>query len=374
MVNRLHSDDDILSEVRGKINATDREIVRLLLGRAELAAEVGRLKHRSGTAVYRPDREKDIYRNIVNYANEMYDGNPPLNGQILENIYREIMSGSIAIEGGPTVAYLGPPASFSHLAVRGRFGSSLTELPLDSIQAVFRAVESREATYGIVPVDNSSGGSVGPTHDMLLKSDLKIYAEQYIRVNQNLLATEELELRQIKKLYTLRIVYEQCRDWIHSHLSLDEDGVQEVSSTTAAVQMVLKNRDGAALASELAAQMYDLKVVARNVQDSSNNITRFLIIGNEQCPPSGDDKTSIICSLKDRPGSLFELLEPFHKRNINLARIESVITRKAYGDYNFYIDFFGHSGDAKVAEVLQLLAERTTMLKLMGSYPRANLP
>jgi chorismate mutase/prephenate dehydratase len=342
--------------------------------RAEFVREIGGLKNSGKTSIYRPDREREVYRNIEAYARELYGGELPFPVQALENVYREIMSGSISIEGGPSIAFLGPPASFSHSALRMRFGSSLTEIPLESIPAVFRAVSGGEANYGIVPVDNSSGGTVGPTHDMLLRSDLRIYAEQYIRVSQHLLHTEDVPVSEIRRLYTIRIAYDQCREWIQEHMRIGESDFIETSSTASAAERVAKIRDGAAIASELAADLYGLKIIARNIQDSPNNITRFVIIGNEQCLPTGDDKTSIICSVNDRPGSLFRLLEPFFNEGINLSRIESVITRKSYGDYNFFIDFHGHKADPKISRILEILEERTAMLKILGSYPRSDLP
>jgi len=285
------------------------------------------------------------------------------------------MSGSLFIEGGPGIAFLGPFASFSHMATRKRFGSAVREFPVDTIFDVFRVVESREdVAYGLVPVDNSSGGSIGATLDMLLVSDLKVYAEQYIRVNQNLLAFEDIALDKIKKIYTIKIVYEQCRNWLKSNLNMAGIEIVETSSTAAAAQKVAEKKDGVAIASDLAAETYGLKIINPNIQDSMNNITRFFVMGKEQCPPTGDDKTSIVCSVNDKPGSLYDMLIPFHNAGINLTRIESVATRKTYGDYNFFIDFIGHIGEEKIKKILEDLETKTSMLKILGSYPRMDLP
>lgn len=364
-----------LAELRREIDATDREIVRLIQKRAELVRSVGEQKKKSGIPVFRPDREKEVYENISKYSHEMYGSRPPLPLVSLEHIYREIISGAVAIEGGPGVAYLGPPASFSHLAVRLRFGSSVREFPVDSISDVFRSVEAgREVSYGMVPVDNTSEGSVGLTLDLLLTTELKIYAEFYVRIFHNLLFHESVSLDKMKKLYTLRIAREQCRNWLQQNLNLSSIEIVDMPSTAAAARMASEKKDGCAIASELASETYNLSILARNIQDSPNNLTRFLILGTEQCPPTGDDKTSIICSVMDSPGSLYRLLEIFHNGGLNLTRIESSPTRKTYGDYNFYIDFQGHVHDEKVKSILKTLEQRTASLKILGSYPRANLP
>lgn len=371
----LNSDDDKLAELRNQINESDREIIRCILKRAELAKKIGSVKDQKKTSVYRPDREREVYRNVWKYAQELYGDNPPFDQNVLTNIYREIMSGSLAIEGGPGIAFLGPLASFSHMATRSRFGSSIREFPVETISDVFRTVESGgDVSYGIVPIENSSGGSIGVTLEMLLETELKIYAELYIRVSQNLLTSKHIPLDQIKKLYTIRIVREQCRNWLKSNLCSPDLEVIETSSTAAAAKAVAERKDGAAIASELAAQTYGLEIQERNIQDSSNNITRFIVLGSEQCKPTGDDKTSIVCSVKDRPGSLFEMIEPFYSKGINLSRIESMATRKSYGDYNFFIDFLGHTSDPDIKKILARLETKTSMLKILGSYPRADLP
>ncbi|MDH5654399.1 MAG: chorismate mutase, partial [Spirochaetia bacterium] len=191
----MNVDDKNLSSFREQIDSADKEITELILKRAEFARNIGRVKHNQDTPVYRPDREKEVYQNIISHAHQLYGDSLPLPESVLKNIYREIMSGSLFIEGGPGISFLGPVASFSHMATRSRFGSSVREFPVDTISDVFRTVEAKdEVTYGIVPVDNSSGGSIGATLDMLLVSDLKVYAEQYIRVNQNLLSYSKIPL------------------------------------------------------------------------------------------------------------------------------------------------------------------------------------
>lgn len=363
-----------LGSFREEIDSTDREIIRLILRRTEFAEKIGRAKRAHGLPVYRPDREREVLENVVRIAHEL-EGRPALSDETLRNIYREIMSGSIAAESGPAIAFMGPAASFSHLACRTRFGSSIREVAVDSIPEVFRTVASgREASYGVVPVDNTTEGSVGITLDLLLQYNLTVYAELYIRVNHNLLYHEKIECKDIKRLYTNKIVKEQCRNWIQGHLPTSGMEIVDMVSSAAAARIAAERKDGAAIASDIAAQEYQLQVIEKEIQDSTDNITRFLIIGHDQCPPSGDDKTSIICSLPDSPGSLFRMLQPFHEHNINLTRIESRASRISYGDYNFFIDFLGHHLDPEIAEILRITASNTAFLKILGSYPRTKRP
>lgn len=363
-----------LEEWRKGIDEADREIVRQILKRTEFVRKIGEQKRGSGSPVYRPDREREVYRNILRYAHEAYDS-PPLPDEVLCNVYREIMSGSIAVEQGPAIAFMGPPSSFSHLACRQRFGSSVRELPVDSLAAVFRVVEARtEAAYGIVPIDNTTEGTVGPSLDLLLKYDLMVYSEQYVPIRINLLFHEPVQPQRIRKIYTNKIALEQCRNWFAQNLPLHGLEIIETASTAGAAQLASERRDGAAVASEMAAETYGLEFVARNIQDSSANMTRFLIVGHDQCAPTGDDKTSIICSVHDAPGSLFKMLHPFEESGVNLTKIESRPSRRSYGDYNFFIDFEGHRADAKVAQLLETTERNTSFLKVLGSYPRAEMP
>jgi chorismate mutase/prephenate dehydratase len=368
-------DAEELGGLRGQVDETDREIVRLILRRAELAKSIGERKRKQGGTVYRPDREKEVYANIARIASELYGASPPFPVRILEHVYREIMSGSIAIEGGPRVAYLGPESSFSHLATRFRFGASVAAVPVDTIPAVFRAVETgRDASFGVVPVENTIEGPVGVTLDMFLTSDLKVYAEHYIRVELNLLAPTMVDLADIRKVYTIKIVREQCRQWLENNLNMRQVEVIETSSSAAAAKLVAQRADGVAIASELSAETYNLQILRRSIQDRPYNVTRFFVIGNEQCPPSGDDKTSIVCTVRDRPGSLFHMLKPFEERGINLTRIESRTNRSTIGGYNFFTDFLGHHQDPHIQEILREVEEHTTLLKVLGSFPCMKMP
>lgn len=371
----MPSDDADLSEWRRGIDQADRDIVKRIMERTELVRRIGEAKRRSGQAVYRPDREKEVYENLKRIVESEFGEAPPMPLSILRHIYREIMSGSIAVEGGPVVSYLGPPASFSHEATLFRFGSAVRALPVDTIPDVFRAVEATgSANFGVVPVDNTTEGAVGVTLEMFLRSELKVYAEHYIRVTLNLLHHEEADLNQIRRIYTLRIAREQCREWLQQNLNLAQVELVETPSTAAAARLAAERKDGAAIASQLASETYGLKIIRAGIQEKSYNITRFFVVGAEQCAPTGDDKTSIVCSVRDRPGSLFRMLAPFERSGINLTRIESRASRRAFGDYNFFIDFEGHNQDPGVRALLEELEEHTSFLKLLGSYPRMDLP
>lgn len=366
--------EEELNKIRADIDSIDRRIVELILQRAHLVKSVGEVKKRDRSDLYRPDREKEVYENVIRIAHDIMGDELPVPEDVIKNIYREIMSGSIAIEGGIGVAFLGPLSSFSNLAVRQKFGSFVREYPVDTIPEVFRRVESGgEISYGMVPVENSGEGVVSLTLDSFLYSDIKICAEHYLHVSQNLLAAEPIELKDVRKLYTIKIVREQVRNWMQAHLNLSQVEIVETSSTAAAAILVKERRDGVAIASEMAAEMYGLNVIARDIQDQSNNVTRFFVLGKNISKPTGDDKTSIMLTVADRPGSLYSLLEPFYSEQINMTRIESRASRRGMGDYNFYIDFLGHYMDPKIDPILKKLEERTTQLKILGSYPRATL-
>ncbi|MCB1169596.1 MAG: prephenate dehydratase [Leptospiraceae bacterium] len=367
---------DDLAPYRKQIDELDRQIVELLLRRAQAASHIGDVKRRKNEPVYRPDREQGVYDNILNYAREIrknWQGPetlPELPDSAFRNIYREIMSGSIALEGGPQVGYLGPPGSFSHMATRYRFGNSVRGMPMDTIPEIFRTVANvREASYGVVPADNTAAGSVGITMDCFLDSSLQIYAEQFVRVRHHLLGVEEIPLQSVRKIYTIPIGLEQCKEWVNKHLPMHEIQIVETSSTARAAQLVAQNKDGLAIASELASEIYGLKIVSPDIQDSSDNITRFWIIGHEQCPPGKRDRTSLVLSFHDEPGGLFRVLKPFYDANINMTRIESRATRKNYGEYNFFIDLEGHREAEPVRGIIQDLEKCTSFLKVLGSYP-----
>ena len=349
-----------LNELRIEIDRLDKDIVRLIQERTKVASQIGEVKRKAGEPIYRPDREKEVYSKITK------ENKGPLTDSVLKSIYREIMSGTIMIEKGIEIAYLGPEGSFSDQATRLRFGSSILSKPFPSIPDVFKAVETDKCTYGVVPIENSSEGLVNSTLDMFLSSDLNIYSEIYMRIELHLIGFET-DLNKIKKLYGIKIANQQCKNWISSNLPNVE--IIETSSTTRAAKMVSENKDGVAIASRLAAELYGLSMIRESIEDLPNNTTRFLIIGKSQCLPTGNDKTSVVFSVADRPGSLYNALKPFFENNINLTKVESRPTRKNSWEYNFFIDFYGHEKEDHINKVLQELKDKTTFLKVIGSYP-----
>ncbi|MCB1141229.1 MAG: prephenate dehydratase [Leptospiraceae bacterium] len=354
-----------LQDLRKKIDSLDKEIVDKIQERASYAIKIGETKRAKGEPIYRPDREKEVYEKIQKLSNG------PLPANALRSIYREIMSASIAIEKGLHVAYLGPEGSFSHQAVRARFGTLVESIQFNSIPDVFKAVETDRCDYGVVPIENSSEGLVSSTMDMFLQSDLKIYSEIYIKISLCLLAyNPDQELSEIKKLYGIKIGNSQCKHWIATNLPNCE--IIETSSTAKAALLVAEKKEGGAIASKIAGEIYGLNVVRENIEDLPNNSTRFLIIGKSQCQPTGRDKTSMVFTVSDSPGSLFNALKPFYERKINLSKIESRPTRRNPWQYNFFIDFLGHEKDPEIIEILDDLKKSATFLRILGSYPAAD--
>ncbi|MFH1778063.1 MAG: prephenate dehydratase [Candidatus Omnitrophota bacterium] len=349
----------ILAKLRKKIDNLDKNIIGFLNERAKIVCKIGALKKTRGIGVYMPDREKQIYKKIT----KLNSG--PIKNESLRAIYREIMSSSLSMEKKVKVAYLGPPATFTHLASLKKFGSSVEYVTCNNISDVFCEVERARCDYGVVPVENSIEGAVNHTLDMLIDSDLKICSEVLLNISHNLLVGNLKE--KIKKVYSNPQVFGQCRMWIESNLP----GVDliEVSSTTKAAQLAAKNKNSAAIASSLAAELYHLQVVSDSIEDSSHNITRFLVLAGTTALATNNDKTSIIFSIKDKIGALHEMLLPFKNNNINLTKIESRPSKRKAWDYYFIADFNGHYTDNKVKKALTELEKKCRFIKILGSYP-----
>ncbi len=349
-----------LSNLRKQIDSLDLEIVTKIQERAKIASIIGEIKKAKGEPIYRPDREKEVYEKIK----KLNKG--PLPDTALTSIYRELMSATIAIEKGLNIAYLGPEGSFSHQAVRARFGMSIQSLQFPSIPEVFKSVETGKCDYGVVPIENSSEGLVNSTLDMLVNSELQIYSEIYIKISLYLLGFDS-DLSKITKLYGIKIANSQCKNWVAANLPNCE--IIETSSTAKAAQIVAEKKEGAAIASKIAGDIYGLNTIRENIEDLPNNSTRFLIIGRSQCLPTGKDKTSMVFSLSDKPGSLFLTLKPFYEKNINLSKIESRPTRRNSWQYNFFVDFNGHEKDPEINEIISEIRDRATFFRILGSYP-----
>ncbi len=349
-----------LSQIRKKIDELDRKIIGLLNDRTRLVLEVGKMKEKSGQEVYAPEREVEIYQRIDEEGSE-----GPLPKAALKSIYREIMSASLALEKTPTISYLGPEATFTHLASLSKFGSSVHYVPASSIYEVFREVEQKRADYGVIPVENSIEGAVSHSLDMFVDSDLKICSEILFAISHNLMANSDL--KSIRRVYSNPQVFGQCRIWLESHLPRVE--LIETSSTTAAAQRAQKEDGAAAIASKLAATLYNLPILAEGIQDFAQNVTRFLVVSRQIPPPTRKDKTSMVVSVKDKVGALYEMLDPIRRYRINMTKIESRPSKKKAWDYYFYIDFEGHMENPKVKKMLDEIEGKVKFLKVLGSYP-----
>ncbi|KAF0215986.1 MAG: chorismate mutase / prephenate [Geobacteraceae bacterium] len=351
-----------IKELRKEIDAVDDRILELLNRRAALVIEVGKLKRDDKGEFHVPSREREIHERLTS-KNE-----GPFPNEALRSVFREIISASLALEAPMKVAFFGPKATFTHMAAMHQFGLSAELVPQKSIPAVFEEVEKGRAQYGVVPVENSTEGMVSHTLDMFMEGNLLINAEVLLEIHHNLLSRTG-RFEDIKKVYSHPQPIAQCRNWLAENLP--NVPVVDVASTAVAAQIVSDDYTAAAIASELAATMYDLKVVRERIEDQVNNFTRFLVIGKKMAEKSGDDKTSLMFSVKDEVGILYRMLEPFAKRGINLSKIESRPLKKKAWEYIFFLDLAGHINEPVIAEAVQELKECCQFVKVLGSYPRA---
>jgi len=354
----------MLEECRNEIDRIDGEIVRLLNERAAFAQKIGEIKKEANAPIYVPEREKAVMEKLV----RLNAG--PLPNAAVTAIYREVISAMIALERPISVAFLGPRDTFSHMAAVQVFGGSAEYHPLPSFTDIFVEVERGRVDYGIVPVESSMGGSVSDTQDRFLSSDLKIINEMLLHVTQNLLAACPLE--EVKRVYSKDNALLQCRNWLRANLPNAE--LVETSSTAEAARRAAVEPGVAAIASKMAAGTYSLELLAERIEDAPHNYTRFLVLGRQLVKPTGDDKTSLLVSIKDKPGALYDLLVPFSEARISLTRIESRPSQKKAWEYVFFIDLLGHVEDEPVRKVLAQLEEQVLSLKVLGSFPRAPLP
>ena len=354
-----------IEEHRKAIDEIDRQIVRLLNERTKHVLAIGEAKLREGKEIYAPAREKAVLRRIC----ELNEG--PLPNESLRAIYREIMSSALALEKKPKIAYFGPEATFTHMAAIQRFGASVEYVPLRTIQDVFEEVDRGRADYGVVPVENSTEGVVTSTLDMFIDSELKIVAEIVILI-QHCLVSRASSLQRIRTLYSHPQALGQCRRWVQTHLPNVE--IVETSSTTRAAELASQHKEAAAIASSLAAERYKLRILERDIQDSSDNATRFLVLGRNIPEPTGADRTSLLISLTDRVGALHASLQPFRRYGINMTKIESRPSKRKAWTYYFFIDIDGHMKDENVERALRAMRRHCDFIKILGSYPRADFP
>jgi chorismate mutase/prephenate dehydratase len=348
-----------LKKYRKKIDTIDNKIIALLAARAKMSQAIGALKIKDKKGIYSPNREKEVLDH-VKAANK-----GPMTSDAIEAIYREIMSSSLSLEKELRIAYLGTEGSFTHMAANKKFGSQVKYIPCSSILEVFNKVEYAECDYGVVPIENSVEGAVTHTFDLLVDSDLKICSQVLLKISQNLLS--KFNLSEIKNVYSNPQVFGQCRNWLAQNLP--NVGQIWVASTTEAAQKAAKQKYAAAIASSLAAKFYHLPILRPDIQDIGHNTTRFLVIAIQDVPPTGQDRTSILFSIKDKVGALHAMLTPFYKYHINLTKIESRPSKKRAWDYYFFIDIEGHREDTRVKKAIDQLEGMCKYLKILGSYP-----
>lgn len=348
-----------IEKFRDRIDALDGQILALLNERARAAQEIGKLKHSSNSAYYVPEREKAVFTKLY----KLNEG--PLSEQSVRSIYREIISSIRALEMPTRVAFLGPRYTFSELAAQRIFGATAELHPMGSLSDIFTEVERKHLDYGIVPVESSMGGGVSDTLDRFLTSDLKIINEVLLHITQNLLSASPLE--EITKIYSKDQAFLQCRNWLQANLPLAE--LVNVSSTAEAARMASDEKGSAAIASVLAAEPNHLNVVADRIEDAPHNYTRFFVIASQVAKATGKDKTSLLLTVRDKPGALQGLLLPFSTGGINITRIESRPSRRKAWEYVFFLDLEGHIDDPKMKEVLEEVHEFCLELKVLGSYP-----
>jgi chorismate mutase/prephenate dehydratase len=353
--------DSSLDALRAQIDALDARIVELLNQRAKVVVEIGHHKQKTNTPIYAPDREKAVLEKVRSL------NKGPLPNRCLEAVYRELMSGSFALEKPLRIGYLGPEGTFSHAAAAGKFGASVEHVPLSAIPAVFEEVVRGHIDYGLVPVENSIGGGVVDTLDAFLHSSAKICAEVLLTVHHNLLANQPWD--KITRICSKAQVFSQCRNWLEATAKGRE--IVPVDSTTTACKMANEQIGVAAIGSKQAAELYGLPILFENIEDNPDNITRFFVIGREPARKTGDDKTAIMFTTAHKPGALAEVLDVFKENKINLTDIEKRPSKKVNWEYYFFIDAQGHTDDANMKQAIEQAKAHCLQLTVLGSYPRA---
>ena len=350
-----------LEELRKKIDELDHQLVKLLNERARVVVEIGKLKSRTDKPVYSPDREKEVFAGIA-AANE-----GPLPDRCLVAIWRELMSGSFVLERPLRIGYLGPGGSFSHTASMLKFGQSVEYEPLADITSIFDEVSKGHCDLGLAPVENTKGGGVIETLDALIESNVKVCAEVLMAIHHSLLGNCSLE--EIEKIYSKPEVFAQCRNWLSA--TFKEAQTIPVASTAKAAQMAADEPGAAAIGSNVAAELYGLRIICENIEDIANNITRFLVISREDARPTGEDKTVILFSTAHKAGALADVLDVFKRYDINMTNIESRPSKKRQWEYYFFVDFLGHRTDKNVRDGMEEARKHCLQLSILGSFPRA---
>ncbi len=360
------STDKKLNQIRKRIDEVDQELIRLISDRAALATKIAEIKKETGkdTAFYRPEREAEVLQRVI----AMNKG--PLSDVELGHLFRELMSACLALEQVLKIAYLGPEGTFTHSAALKHFGHSVETVTCTGIDQVFRQVQSGSCNYGVVPIENSIEGVVNHTLDLLINFNLKIAGEVELNIHQHLMRKTDSR-DNIERIYSHQHSLAQCRNWLDNHFP----EVQRIpaNSNAEAARLAGSDEHAAAIAGEPAAELYQLYILERNIEDEPDNSTRFLVIGESDALPGGNDKTSLLFSMPSRPGSLLQMLTCFADNNVNMTRIESRPSRKGLWEYIFFLDIDGHRLDTNVAAAIQRLETEASMVKILGSYPKAVL-
>lgn len=350
-----------LNQLRTRIDELDRMLVKLLNERASVVVDVGRAKSIDGTPIYAPDREAAVLKRLV----ERNEG--PLPDRTIEGIWRELMSGSFRLERPLRICYLGPEGTFSHLAALRHFGSSTELAHTRGIEATVEEVESGRADYGLVPYENSIGGSVHETLDALAEHRCPACAETLVAIDQSLMAN--CLPTEIRKIASRPEAIAQCRKWIANHYP--EAEIVETSSTAAAVQMAASQKHCAAIGCQLAGSIHGVKVLFERIQDRSENVTRFLVLGKQSPAPTGKDRTTILFETDDRPGALVEVLLAFRNNEVNLTHIDKRPSQRENWTYTFFVDAEGHREDEAMRKTIESATPHCASIRILGSYPCA---
>jgi len=353
-----------LKSYRVQIDKLDLQILDLINKRAGLASQIGKVKNENGESIFSPAREEEVIQNVLQ------TNKGPLGEPTIRAIYRELISGSRALQRILKVAFLGPEYSFSHLAALIRFGEAIEYMGVGNIAAIFEEVNRKHVDFGVVPLENSTDGRVADTLDMFIRlPQIRICSEVRIRVHHNLLTN--CEQTEIRRIYSKPQALSQCRNWLSKNVP--QATLHEVTSTAAAAQLVQREPGAAAVASREAAVRYGLRILFSDIEDSPHNETRFAVIGPHDAHRTGNDKTAIMFEIPHSPGSLADILNLFKLNKVNLTWIESFPSLEAKGEYIFFVEFEGHTDDAKVKKTLASLEGKCDKISILGSFPIAQL-
>jgi len=360
--NKTDNSDSRIASLRNAIDQIDEQVLNMLNKRLELALEIGKAKAEKGAQVLDNTREAMVLKRVA----AMNKG--PLSQKAVQQIFIQIMSASRELQKSHRVTYLGPEATFTHIAAMNHFGNTVSYIPQPSIRDVFKEVEKDACHYGVVPVENSIEGAVNHTLDLFFESDLKICAEVYQHISHDLVSASG-SLKDIKVIYSHPQAFAQCRRWLQKYLP--DAVLEECSSTAEAAQKALEKPDSAAISSSEAAQIYKIQVIASRIEDIARNTTRFLVIGRDDIPMTGNDKTSVMFATSHVPGALFRVLKPMADSGVNMVKLESRPTKHENWSYFFFVDVDGHIEEPQVKDAVSQMKPLCLYMKWLGSYPKA---